>query len=223
MRFFFLTLFLTILGISSLTPENSVAQEHSLEEPVLPDPEQPDPDAIQPKMDDVPLVSEDQRSEADERLVELFATLKKTRNNRAAKRVADEIWGEWFRSGSASIDLMMKWSNDAVDKEQFNVALDFLDQIVTLSPEYAEGWNRRATLHYNMRNFNKSMVDIQKVLALEPRHFGALSGMATILEREGKKQAALNAWQRTLDIYPAMKSGQAALIRLSDELEGDPA
>lgn len=223
MRFFFLTLLLANLGIISLTPINAVAQEHSLEEPVLPEPEQPDPDAIQPKMDDVPLASEDQRSDADERLVELFATLKKTRNNRAAKRIADEIWGEWFRSGSASIDLMMKWSNDAVVKEQFNVALDFLDQVVTRSPEYAEGWNRRATLHYNMLNFNKSMVDIQKVLALEPRHFGALSGMATILERNGKKKAALNAWQRALDIYPAMKSGQAALIRLSDDLEGDPA
>lgn len=223
MRFFFLTVLLAVFSTLSLLPTNTFAQELELEEPVLPDTEQPDPEAIQPKMDDVPLASEDQRSDAEKRLTELFASLKKTRNSRAAKRIADEIWGEWFRSGSASIDLMMKWSNDAVKKEQFNVALDFLDQIVTLSPEYAEGWNRRATLHYNMSNFNKSMVDIQKVLALEPRHFGALSGMAAILERNGKKQAALNAWQRALDIYPAMKSGQAALIRLSDELEGDPA
>lgn len=223
MRFFFLTLILANLSIISLTPVSSVAQENSLEEPVLPEPEQPDPEAIQPQMDDVPLVSEDQRSKAEKRLTELFVRLKKTRNSRAAKRIADEIWGEWFRSGSASIDLMMEWSNDAVAKEQFNVALDFLDQIVTLSPEYAEGWNRRATLHYNMLNFNKSMADIQKVLALEPRHFGALSGMATILERNGKKKAALAAWQRALDVYPAMQSGQAALIRLSDELEGDPA
>lgn len=223
MRFFFLILLLAILSTASWAPMGAVAQEHELEEPELPDPEQPDPEAIQPKMDDVPLASEDQRSEAENRLTELFATLKKTRNNHAAKRIADEIWGEWFRSGSASIDLMMKWSNDAVAKEQFNVALDFLDQVVTLSPEYAEGWNRRATLHYNMSNYNKSMADIQKVLALEPRHFGALSGMATILERNGRKRAALNAWQRALDVYPAMKSGQAALIRLSDELEGDPA
>lgn len=223
MRFFLLTLLLANLSLISLAHVNSAAQEHNLEEPDLPDPEQPDPEAIQPKMDDVPLASQEQRSEADERLTELFAKLKKTRNSRAAKRIADEIWGEWFRSGSASIDLMMQWSNDAVAKEQFNVALDFLDQIVTLSPEYAEGWNRRATLHYNMLNFNKSMADIQKVLALEPRHFGALSGMATILERNGKKKAALSAWQRALDVYPAMKSGQAALIRLSEELEGDPA
>lgn len=223
MRFFFLTLLIANMSIISWTPVIAVAQENSLEDPVLPEPEQPDPEAIQPKMDDVPLASDDQRSEADKRLADLFATLKKTRNSRAAKRIADEIWGEWFRSGSASIDLMMKWSNDAVAKEQFNIALDFLDQIVTLSPEYAEGWNRRATLHYNMLNFNKSMADIQKVLALEPRHFGALSGMATILERNGKKRAALAAWQRALDVYPAMQSGQAALIRLSDELEGDPA
>jgi len=223
MRFFFLTLLLAIISTALPASIDAVAQELELEEPALPAPEQPDPEAIQPKMDDVPLTSEDHRSEADKRLAELFGKLKKTRNGRAAKRIADEIWGEWFRSGSASIDLMMKWSNDAVAKEQFNVALDYLDQVVTLSPNYAEGWNRRATLHYNMSNFSKSMVDIQKVLALEPRHFGALSGMATILERNGKKKAALNAWQRALDVYPAMKSGQAALIRLSDELEGDPA
>lgn len=223
MRFFYSTLFLALIGTYLLAPTNSIAQELELEEPEIPAPEQPDPEAIQPKMDDVPLASQDQQTESQKRLNELFASLKKTRNSRAAKRIADEIWGEWFRSGSASIDLMMKWSNDAVAKEQYNVALDFLDQIVTLSPEYAEGWNRRATLHYTMSNFNKSMADIQKVLALEPRHFGALSGMATILERNGKKKAALNAWQRTLSIYPAMKSGQAALIRLSDELEGDPA
>ena len=163
MRFLLLTLLLANLSIISLMPTNAPAQEHSLEEPVLPEPEQPDPDAIQPRMDDVPLASEEKITESDERLAELFTSLKRTRNNRAAKRIADEIWGEWFRSGSASIDLMMKWSNDAVAKEQFNVALDFLDQIVTLKPEYAEGWNRRATLRYNMSNFNKSMADLSLI------------------------------------------------------------
>ena len=90
---------------------------------------------------------------------------------------------------TASLRGKLSRSNDAVAKEQYNVALDFLDQIVTLKPHYAEGWNRRATLHYTMLNYNKSMADIQKVLELEPRHFGALSGMATILERRGRLQS----------------------------------
>lgn len=223
MRFLFFAILMAFFYSPSLAPINVMAQELELEEPVLPEPEQPDENAIQPEIDDVPLVSEDTRTQAEKRLADLFKDLKKTRNNRAAKRISDEIWGEWFRSGSASIDLMMKWSNEAVANEKYNIALDYLDQVVTLMPEFAEGWNRRATLHYTMSNFNKSMADIQKVLALEPRHFGALSGMATILERSGKKQAALKAWQRALSVYPAMPSGQAAIIRLSEELEGDPA
>ena len=223
MRFLFFAVLAALLFSPTLAPKSAMAQELELEEPPLPDPEQPDEDAIQPDIDDVPLVSEDSRTQAEMRLAKLFKDLKKTRNNRAAKRISDQIWSEWFRSGSASIDLMMKWSNEAVAKEKYNIALDYLDQVVTLKPEFAEGWNRRATLHYTMSNFNKSMADIQKVLALEPRHFGALSGMATILERSGKKQAALKAWQRALSVYPAMPSGQAAIIRLSEELEGDPA
>ena len=73
-----------------------------------------------------------------------------------------------------------------------------------------------------MDNYAKSMTDIQRALQLEPRHFGALAGMATILERTGKKEAALKAWERALSIYPAMDSAQKAVIRLSDELAAEP-
>ena len=64
---------------------------------------------------------------------------------------------------------------------------------------------------------------MNEALRLEPRHFGALSGLAAILERNGNKEAALRAWERALEVYPAMKSAQDAVIRLSDELGGDPA
>ncbi|MDZ7823112.1 MAG: hypothetical protein U5K75_03085 [Ahrensia sp.] len=193
-----------------------------LPEPELSEPVVPDANSIVPSVDDVPLSSETTRSDAQKRLDDLFAELRKTRNANAANRLANSIWSEWFKSGSASIDLMLDWSNAAVERKDYNIALDFLDQIVTKMPEFAEGWNRRATLHYTMSNFSKSMVDIQKVLALEPRHFGALSGMATIFERTGNNKAALDAWQRALAVYPAMKSGQEAIVRLSDVLEGDP-
>ena len=73
-----------------------------------------------------------------------------------------------------------------------------------------------------MDNFAKSMADIEKTLELEPRHFGALAGMATILERIDRKEAALKAWERALAVYPAMQSAQDAVIRLTDELASDP-
>lgn len=180
----------------------------------------PDTDAMVAPSDDVPLEADKQ---VDDPLDRMFAELKKASNPRYAKTIADGIWAQWFRSGSASIDLLLHWSNEAIQRSDFHIALDLLDQIVTKKPDFSEGWNRRATLHFMMNNHAKSMVDINRVLELEPRHFGALSGMALILEQAGHKQAALEAWQRTLDVYPAMENAQDALIRLEDELAGDPA
>ena len=86
---------------------------------------------------------------------------------------------------------MMQWSQKAMESKKFDVALDFLDQVVTLSPDYAEGWNRRATVHFMMQNYAKSMADIDHTLQLEPRHFGALSGMAQIMKNTDRKELAL--------------------------------
>lgn len=155
------------------------------------------------------------------RLDQLFADLKRERNEKAAERIAGRIWGEWFQSGSASIDLMMQWSQKAMDDQKFDVALDFLDQVVILQPKYAEGWNRRATVHYMMKNFGKSMSDIDQTLQLEPRHFGALSGLAQIMAATGHKQSALEAWQKVLAIYPMMRSAQDQVATLSEELAGE--
>lgn len=227
MRFFALPFSICFLSLVSITGSPAYAQSLD-DELTLPFDEplesvQPPDDSIIPQVDDVPLASEAVKSEREKRIDDFFTQLKKTRSPGAANRLASNIWSEWFRSGSASIDLLMHWSDEATKRKDFNIALDLLDQVITRQPDYAEGWNRRATLHYAMSNYNKSMADIQKVLALEPRHFGALSGMANILEQSGNKQAALDAWQRVLDIYPAMRPGQNAVIRLYDELSGDPA
>jgi tetratricopeptide (TPR) repeat protein len=157
----------------------------------------------------------------ESRLEDLFLQLKRERNEKAAQRLAGQIWDEWFKSGSASIDLMMQWAQNAIEEQRYDVALDFLDEVITLSPRYAEGWNRRATLHFLMSNYGKSMSDIDHTLALEPRHFGALSGMAQILRNTGKKESALKAWQRVLEIYPMMRNAQNEVATLSEELAGE--
>lgn len=155
------------------------------------------------------------------KLDSLFTDLKRERNEKAAERIAARIWEEWGRSGSASIDLMMQWSQTAMEAQKFDVALDFLDQVVTMRPSYAEGWNRRATVHFMMNNFSKSMSDINQTLRLEPRHFGALAGMAAILKNGGNKELTLNAWQRVLDVYPMMRSAQTEVAAISEELAGE--
>lgn len=155
------------------------------------------------------------------RLDKLFADLKRERNDKAAERIAASIWREWSDSGSASINLMMLWSQKAIEAQKFDVALDFLDQVTTLDPTYAEGWNRRATVHFMMKSYGKSLADIEQTLRLEPRYFGALSGMAQIMADTGHKQAALEAWQRVLAIYPMMRSAQGEVATLSEELAGE--
>jgi tetratricopeptide (TPR) repeat protein len=155
------------------------------------------------------------------RLDQLFSDLKRERNEKAAERIAGNIWNEWSQSGSASIDLMMQWSQKALEGQKFDVALDFLDQVVTLQPTYAEGWNRRATVHFMMKNYGKSMSDIDHTLQLEPRHFGALSGLAQIMALTGHNQSALEAWQKVLAIYPMMRSAQDQVATISEELAGE--
>lgn len=159
-------------------------------------------------------------TEAPPTLDRLFDELKRERKEHAAARIADRIWERWRRSGSSSIDLLMLWSDDAMKAEKFAVALDFLDQVTVLQPDYAEGWNKRATVHFMMKNFRKSMADIDQTLRLEPRHFGALSGMGQILKDTGQKQLALRAYERVLAIYPMMRSAQNEVATLSEELAG---
>lgn len=160
-------------------------------------------------------------AKAESPLQVLFSDLKRERNEKAAERIASRIWDEWNKSGSSSVDLMMLWSQQAIEAKKYDVALDFLDQVVTLDPSYAEGWNRRATVHFLMQNYRKSMSDIEHTLELEPRHFGALSGMAQIMTATGRDELALKAWQRVLDIYPMLRNAQNEVSRLSEELAGE--
>lgn len=156
-----------------------------------------------------------------QKLNQLFSELKRAQNERSAGRLASRIGQEWSDSGSANIDLMMQWSKKAMDEQKFDIALDFLDQVVTMRPDFAEGWNRRATVHFMMQNYAKSMADIEQTLELEPRHFGAIAGMAQIFKARGNKQMAFDAYQRALDIYPMMRNAQNEVSTLSEELAGE--
>lgn len=151
----------------------------------------------------------------------LFAQLKRTSSTRRAERISAKIWSLWQMSDSRTVDLLTHWARSATSDRHYSAALDLLDQVVTLRPDYAEGWNQRATLHFTMRNFDKSIVDIERTLALEPRHYGALAGLATILESMDRKEEALDTWYRALAVYPTMESAQGAVLRLEEDLAGE--
>jgi tetratricopeptide (TPR) repeat protein len=150
----------------------------------------------------------------------LFAELKRERKDSQAKRISERIWAKWRDSGSATANLLMQWADKAVADQKNGLALDLLDQVLVLMPEFAEGWNRRATLNYAMGNHGKSMSDIARVLRLEPRHFGAISGMAAILAASGNDELELRAWEQVLDIYPANRQAQTRIGELADKLAG---
>jgi tetratricopeptide (TPR) repeat protein len=150
----------------------------------------------------------------------LFAELKREPDATQAKRISERIWARWRDSGSATANLLLQWADKAMEDEKNGLALDLLDQVVVLMPDFAEGWNRRATLHYAMGNHSKSMADINRVLTLEPRHFGAMAGMAAILDASGNDALALRAWEQMLEIYPANHQAQAKVGELADKLAG---
>lgn len=156
-----------------------------------------------------------------EKLDTLFAALKRERDAGKASGIADQIRLEWQDSGSATVNLLMQWAAKAVADSKQPSALDLYDQVIALAPDYVEGWNQRATLHYQMSNYRKSMSDINRVLALEPRHFGALAGMAAILSASGKDELALRAWEQFLAVYPAERKAQEQVGELQEKLAGN--
>lgn len=193
------TLLIPALLAASLLPSTAFAQ------------------AIPPAVDNAPAASD---FEADDKLSSLFEALRRERDTTKARGISQEIIAELGESGSATVDLLMQWATTAIGQKRNAAALDFLDQATLLQPDFAEAWNRRAGLHYAMGDTRKSMADIHQVLQRQPRHFGAIAGMAAILADRGQDELALKAWQRYLDIYPADRDAQQAAIKLSEKLAG---
>ncbi|HWJ72766.1 MAG TPA: tetratricopeptide repeat protein [Kaistia sp.] len=158
-------------------------------------PQSPPPVATKPP---VPL----RKPLAEETMDQLFATLADPADETRAKAAEQEIQRRWTRSGSATIDLLMGWAQQSLAAKDYGRSLDFLDQVVMLKPDFAEGWNRRATIYYLRDDYGKALADLEKVLALEPRHFGALAGIGMIFQDIDRKADALAAFERALALDP---------------------
>jgi tetratricopeptide (TPR) repeat protein len=154
-------------------------------------------------------------------LNQLFATLQAAKDPAEAKVAEGGIVKLWLESGSDTVDLLMGWSMAAIEAKDYATALDFLDQIVILKPDFAEGWNKRATVYFLLDDYGKSLADIERTLRLEPRHFAALSGLGTILSDLGKSQQAMEAYRRALEIDPHLEKVKDALKKLEKETGRD--
>ncbi|POF31050.1 tetratricopeptide repeat protein [Roseibium marinum] len=157
------------------------------------------------------------------RLEQLYSDLAEAKSPKSAERIAREIQMIWMASGSDTVDVLMSRAGKAIQSEDPALALDFLDVVVILKPSYAEGWNRRATVHYMREDFGKSLVDIERTLALEPRHWGALSGLAIIQRRLGFEDDALDTFRKALDVNPGLENAAKAIVDLEKNAEGEGA
>jgi tetratricopeptide (TPR) repeat protein len=156
----------------------------------------------------------------DPRLDGLFAQLRSAQTAEAAQPIEAQIWGIWMQSGDDKIDALMKSGVVALNENDYDKALEAFSQVVALAPEFAEGWNKRATTLYLMGRFAGSIDDIHHVLSLEPRHFGALSGLGLCDAQLEKDQAALDAFERAATVDPNLNGVKSKIAELKKRLAG---
>jgi tetratricopeptide (TPR) repeat protein len=155
----------------------------------------------------------------NEALDDLFTRLKAA-DEAEAGRIEREIWLEWSKSGSPSMDLLLQRGRDAMDEGDFPAAIEHLTALTDHAPDFAEGWNARATAYFMAGEFGPSIDDIGRTLTLNPRHFGALAGLGMIFEQIEKPEKALEVYRSALAIHPNMQGVLESVERLEIETAG---
>jgi tetratricopeptide (TPR) repeat protein len=150
----------------------------------------------------------------------LFAQLRDARNPEEAKHIALSVERLWLQSSSDTAILLMQRATASMEAQQYPLALSLLDKLVAWEPDWAEAWNQRATVKFIIGDLDGAMADINQVLKLEPRHFGALTGMGMILQREGFDKRALEIFNQALAIYPLAPEIKKLVEKLTHEVEG---
>ncbi|MBL4629424.1 MAG: tetratricopeptide repeat protein [Roseicyclus sp.] len=135
--------------------------------------------------------------------------------------VEEEVYQRWSISGSATADYLLRRAHAAMEAEDYEAAYEHLTALVDHAPEFAEGWNARATLFFEQQMYGPAIADLQRVLALEPRHFGALTGLGLMLEDMGNYDGALAAYNAAFAIHPNQPDILRLLNRLRVQLEGE--
>ena len=156
----------------------------------------------------------------DPRLPPLFDALSVAESAEDSAQIEGQIWALWTSSGETGIDQLMALGLSAMAVQDLPEALIAFSQIVEQKPDFAEGWNKRATVHYMMGDYQRSTEDIEHVLALEPRHFGALSGLGLIALAIGEPEQALEAFETALMIHPNMAGADTHIRALREKLKG---
>ena len=159
--------------------------------------------------------------QTDPRLDDLFGQLQASSDPESAHRIEGMIWAIWLDSNNTEINQWMEQGIAYMENRQYETAVAKFTQIIQQEPDFAEGWNKRATVYYLQDKLTASMHDVQRTLALEPRHFGALAGLGLIFTELGDYQAAIKAYSDVLRIHPLSTGANFNLQQLRRTLHSE--
>ena len=156
----------------------------------------------------------------DARLEDLFKILSKTESDVQINEVTSSIWDIWHETNDPSIEADFYRGLESMRTGDLIMAVAFFTRVIDKNPNFAEGWNKRATVYYMLGKFDASMMDIHETLKLEPRHFGAMDGMGLIFIHLEQFDKAIDIYDRMLKIFPnnsSAKQKKEMLINISSE------
>lgn len=156
----------------------------------------------------------------DEQLDSLFARLAAADDAVEARGVVRLINRHWLRSGSDTADLLMTRAREAMREHDHALAVELLDRVIAMQPDWAEAWNRRSVAFHRLGDPLAAMADIHRTVSLEPRHFGAWAGLGHILRESGDEAAALASYEHALSINPHIPRLEPIAEKLRRDLYG---
>ena len=153
-------------------------------------------------------------------LDQLFAQLKQAQSFETAQNLSHRIWTIWITNEKDSINILMRQGMRAMQTGDFATAYDYFTTMTDLEPGYAEAWNKRATVLFLIGDLDGSIKDVERTLALEPRHFGALTGLGMINDALEDEEAALQAYEAALELHPFLPDATVRAEQLRKALDG---
>ena len=150
------------------------------------------------------LRADDEVARAEER-ADLLAALKAAPNEQVANAAVSAIWEHWQTAPDEKAQKLLDSARQRMRVADFDGAMEHLDELVAYAPDYSEGWNTRATTLFLQQKYDRSLEDVIKTLELEPAHFGALTGRAIILMRQGRVGMSQRALRRAVEVNPYLR------------------
>lgn len=158
--------------------------------------------------------------QTDPRLDNLFNILQSSDEQLELRAAENLIWSTWNHHENAEYKQLMRMGSRAMDAGRFDQAIGIFSSLIQKAPEFAEAWNKRATVYFMIGDYSLSADDVDRTLALEPRHFGALSGLGQIELLRGNGDAALNAFERAVEVHPKLRGIDTLIRKLENDVRG---